>query len=248
MRLVFHTIDYMDEELAMRAFVEQMLRVTVSLMQVEPNRWPVGIASGFIIPVEGRYRVISAGHAIAAKPNWAIETVPVSETKTLMLTVRNVHSLAKTETEMRTHEFDIAWADLYPEQLREQIESAPKKPQKPIEITLYEGPLDEAPKDDIPYGFAAWNGFEGHKDINKAMREARFELNLRYRGIEQSNGLYIFEPARQFQGKEYYEGASGSPIADPEGKIVSMLVGGDGIAGYLWGVPIAKYATVLTTP
>lgn len=238
----------MDEQQGMQAFLEHMLRVTISLMRAAPNQWPVGIASGFIIPVEDRYRVISAGHAIAAKPNWAIETVPVSETETLMLTVRNVHALAKIGPKGPTHELDLAWADLYPEELKEQLDKSPKQPQKPIELMLYQGPLDETPENDVPYGFAAWNGFEGHKDIHKAIREARYELNLRYVGVEPTNGLYVFEPARKFQGDEYYEGASGSPIADPKGKIVSMLVGGNKAEQHLWGVPLAKHANSMTTP
>jgi hypothetical protein len=68
----------MDEMQAMQGFVELMLKITINLVRAEPNQWPVGIASGFIIPVGDRYRIVSAGHAIGATPSWAIETNPVS--------------------------------------------------------------------------------------------------------------------------------------------------------------------------
>ena len=118
----------MEEQKAMQAFVDHMLRYTVNLVRVVPNQWPVGIASGFIIPVEKWYRIISAGHAIAAKPNWAIETVPVSASETLMLTVKNVRALATISPGDPTNALDLAWADLFPDELRSQLAEAPRNP------------------------------------------------------------------------------------------------------------------------
>jgi hypothetical protein len=235
----------MEEQKAMQAFVDHMLRHTVNLVRVVPNQWPVGIASGFIIPVEKWYRIISAGHAIAAKPNWAIETVPVSATETLMLTVKNVRALATISPGEPTNALDLAWADLFPDELRSQLAEAPKKPAVALELPLYQGPLDTVPDSDTPYGFAAWNYVEPHEVIGKLVREPRYELNLRYVGIHPSNGLYQFEPARPFRGHEYYKGASGAPIADPTGLIVSMLVGGHKEENCLWGIPLAAHAMKL---
>jgi hypothetical protein len=70
------------------------------------------------------------------------------------------------------------------------------------------------------------------------------ELNMRYVGIDPKNELYRFEPVN-FRGHDFYEGASGAPIADPTGLIVSMLVGGDKDGRFLWGVPLATHATKL---
>ena len=235
----------MEEQKAMQAFIEHMLRYTISLVRAVPNDWPLGIASGFIIPVEKRYRIISAGHAISAKPNWAMETIPVSATETLMVTVRNVHPLAKIGPDDPTSAVDLAWAVYLPDELQSQLAEAPKKPTGALELPLYQGPLDAVPDGDTPYGFAAWNGVEAHKTIGKLLREARYELNLHYIGINPSNGLYQFELARPFQGHEYYRGASGAPIADPTGLIVSMLVGGNENEQYLWGVPLANHAKKL---
>jgi hypothetical protein len=71
----------MDEMQALQGFVELMLKITINLVRAEPNQWPVGVGSGFIIPVGDRYRIVSAGHVIGATPSWAIETNPVSATE-----------------------------------------------------------------------------------------------------------------------------------------------------------------------
>jgi hypothetical protein len=113
-----------------------------------------------------------------------------------------------------------------------------------VELTVYQGPLDTIPEPDLPYGFAAWNNVEAHLARSTLRRESCYELNLRYLGIDPKNHLYRFEPVT-FQGHEYYQGASGAPIADPTGLIVSMLVGGNKKGTVLWGVPLATHAKKL---
>ena len=241
-------MESMDEAAAMQAFVEHMLTYTIRLVRAKPNEWPFGIASGFVIPVAGRYRIVSAGHAIAAASNWVMETVPESETETLMLIIKAVHSVAKIPRRDKTNSLDLAWADLNPEELKEQLAKAPKKPRTDLELPTYIAPLDAVPDPETAYGFAAWNNVEAHPMISTLRRESRYEFAMRFVGIHPKNKLYLFEPAREFQGHEYYEGASGAPIADPNGLIISMLVGGDRDEKYLWGVPLAKHAKKLTAP
>ncbi len=240
-----HNSKGMTEAEGMQAFIAHMLTYTVRLVRAEPNTFPVGIASGFIIPVGDHYRIMSAGHAISAKPNWAMETVQVSDRETLMLTLRNVHAVAKINEGDPTNSMDIAWADLFPEELKAELARAPKKPLEPLELPVYRGPLDSNPDPDVPYGFAAWNDVAGREEAALLLRRNRNELNMRYVGIEPSNGLYRFEPVK-FQGDAVYRGASGAPIADPEGLIVSMLVGGNPERTQLWGVPLADHAGKLT--
>jgi hypothetical protein len=42
----------MTEVEGMQAFIDQMLKYTILLVRAEPNKFPVGIASGFMIPVD----------------------------------------------------------------------------------------------------------------------------------------------------------------------------------------------------
>ena len=113
--------------------------------------------------------------------------------------------------------------------------------------TTLQGPLKAIPDPDTPYGFAAWNAVEPHTAISTLRRESRYELNMRYAGMHQTNGLYCFEPVT-FRWHAFYKGASGAPIADPTGLIVSMLVVGDQEQKFLWGIPLATHATKLVAP
>ncbi len=49
---------------------------------------------------------------------------------------------------------------------------------------------------------------------------------MRIEQKKQDEHINYFKTARQIQEHEFYEGASGSPIADPTGKICSILIGG----------------------
>ena len=53
-----------------------------------------------------------------------------------MLTVKNVRALAKILSGDPTNALDLAWADLFPDELRSQLAEAPKKPAEPLELPL----------------------------------------------------------------------------------------------------------------
>jgi hypothetical protein len=234
----------MTEVAAMNAFIRHMLQYTIRLVRVEPNKRPVGLASGFIIPVEKQYRMISAAHAIGAYANWTVETLPVSSTETLMLVVPTVRKVA-IPPKSKSDSLDLAWADLNPELLKDQLMAAPRLPSTAVELPLYTGPLDREPDPQVPYGYAAWNRVSFDPTDNTLIRENSCELNMCYVDTDADTGLYKFELARKHQGHGYYRGASGAPIAEPEGVIVSMLVCGDEDDDFLYGVPLKTHARVL---
>lgn len=68
---------------------------------------------------------------------------------------------------------------------------------------------------------------------------------MKYAGIDPTDGLHRFETARPFQGADHYAGASGAPIAGPDGVFVSMLVGGHKKEQILYGIPLASHAATL---
>ena len=82
-------------------------------------------------------------------------------------------------------------------------------------------------------------------DISGLVAEGSFEIGMRYRSTRSKDDVYEFELDRPHQGHEYYYGASGSPIADETGQIVSLLLGGDPQENLLFGVPLARFNSVL---
>lgn len=65
-----------------------------------------------------------------------------------------------------------------------------------------------------------------------------------YVGSRTQGGLYEFRLARPHQGRKYYKGSSGAPIADEEGLIVALVVGGEPDKDLIYGVPLARYHSV----
>lgn len=246
----------MNERDAMNAVIEGMLRYTIKLVRAEPGKLHVGktgkagVASGFIVPVNKHFRIVSAGHAIGAYSGWAVELLPVRDTKTLMLTVSNVQTVATIIPKDGSDELDLAWADVDPAKLAEQLKNDPEMGGLAPELPVYYGPLEVEPDPEKPYGFAAWNQTEFHQVLSTLLRENSCELNMRYLETDTETGLYRFELARQHQGHDYYHGASGAPISGIDGRIVSMLVGGDKDAAEkcLYGIPLRSYASRLLAP
>jgi hypothetical protein len=70
---------------------------------------------------------------------------------------------------------------------------------------------------------------------------------MTYIGLTEDGSMYEFQLSRPHQGAAYYQGASGSPIVDPEGKIVSMLLGGDPKRNILHGLPIRHLVHAIDT-
>lgn len=110
---------------------------------------------------------------------------------------------------------------------------------------MYRGSMRATPDRDHEYGYASWNRTEFHAGMGWLVAEPSFEVGMQFRGARPGSGLYEFELAQPHKGHPYYEGASGAPIADETGQIVSLLLAGEPDQNLLLGVPLAQYAPVL---
>jgi hypothetical protein len=128
------------------------------------------------------------------------------------------------------------------QQLRDSIRAAGIPEGTSVDVTLYQGPLTERPQQGLPYGFASWSNATMFEDRAILLRQAAYEVYLEYAGVDPDYGLYRFNVTGEYRGRDYYEGASGAPIADPEGRIVSLVVGGSRSRKAVMGVPLADYA------
>jgi hypothetical protein len=68
---------------------------------------------------------------------------------------------------------------------------------------------------------------------------------MQYDQLASSDLMYYFQLARKHQGNEYYCGSSGAPIADSEGKIVAVVLGGSEKTNTIYGFPLARIASLL---
>lgn len=235
------------EEIAVRDFIEHMLKYTVRLIR-NTKDFPenFGLASGVIIERPSNPVLLTAGHIFNKPGAWTLETNIVVANMTLHLPLRDIQMLSQINLDKGTAQnIDLAWAQIHRADCMAALDSFPKTQEQRIELPLYCGPLDEEPKRNSFYGFAAWNKVELHQEVSTLVSEASYEIGMCYRGTCNGDILYEFELARDHQGYDYYQGTSGAPIADEEGRIIALVSGGDPAENLIFGVPLARYHSVL---
>lgn len=228
-------------------FVQHMLRHTVRLIR---NATSIasgsGVASGIIVRFSRRLILLTAGHIFDRPGRWTMETSTVVDGKTLHLHLPDVQRLCSVEVRSgKDSDIDLAWAPLDCEAVKEQMRRDAAMRDRAVKLPVYIGPLDLIPERSEAYGFAAHNRVEMH-GARHLYSQPSFEVGMAFKGYHAESGLYEFELSRLHQGHDYYSGASGAPIANAEGKIVSLLVSGDQDGGpRLWGVPLARFVPLL---
>jgi hypothetical protein len=169
-----------------------------------------------------------------------------------VIAVEPVTTIAQfTFTSAVVTEIDFAWAPLDRDRIRAQMKDDPTVGRSEITLPTYCGPLDGKPQSGEAYSFAAWNrvALEQHPgptgEVNILDRQASYELAMEYKGEDAATGKYAFKLARRHQGHDYYRGASGAPIVDPSGQIVSMVLEGNEATDTIWGLPLAQYGRLV---
>lgn len=231
----------------LRALLEQLLQVTVLLVDWVPGLdFPRQRASGFVVERRGRYFVVSAGHALRAG-RWGLELDPFKDRKhpALLVPLRStwvvLNQVNLVAGDVRP--VDLAWAEIDIDRLRADVWKDPRLKGVPATIPEYRGPLDCRPSADDVYAYVALNQAEGedHPFGKLLDRKPSHEIGMEYVGDNAERDAYVFRLSRAHQGDPYYKGASGAPIADAEGTIVSIVLGGSEDRHELYGAKLADF-------
>jgi len=196
-------------------FLDLMTNVTVRITSFDEEGHLIGRCSGFLykktldsIPI-----VITAGHKLPQKGSF-IETKIVKDGKILQI------NAGEFKVFYNNDDIDYAYSELpiaiYQEEM-EQYEG--------VSFAVYNHEFIAAEQEEA-YGFSVVNDyleFVERNDITTLPSYSCYELGLEL--VKQEEHVNYFKP-QIFQGDEFYRGASGSPIADPEGIITSILIGG----------------------
>ena len=230
-------------------FVEVLSETTVKLVRLDDTgAMPVDEASGVIVPCGGSYFLLSAAHALK-EGRWLLETGLTLRRSTLMLPLNapvwtELHHLSPDTS--YSVDLDFAWCKLDLQSVSEAMrQGALDTGKQDVELPLYKGPLDSEPETDVPYGFASWRHAGFHEGIRGLERELVVELGMRFTGFDDSAQLHTFELSGVHKGHDYYRGVSGSPIADPTGRIVALVAKGDSDKNLIYGFPVARYASLI---
>jgi hypothetical protein len=239
-----------------RAHLAHLLGYVVNLVRGKRGRpltEPAGLASGFVVKKDDRYFLLSAGHAVN-KHQWYWEmNVDLSDQRCCLclpvgpFTLLKRFSLSEDGSSVTAkRKIDVGWCELDIKKLTKQFTADPRLTGKTLEIPAYHGPLDERPVANAElYSFAAWNrGLLIPVGVLLLERSPSFEVGMRF-VRENKHGKYVFKLGRSHQGHAYYKGASGAPIATPDGKIISMVLGGSSKRNEIYGLPLADYGSLL---
>lgn len=235
--------------------IHHLLSFSLNLVRFKGRKTfgePCGLSTGFLVKKANRHYLLSAGHSMRRKSAWFWETnVILAQDRTTLCIPIGPFTLLKSIRlrpggNSKTSNIDFAWADCDIGTLQTLFKNDDKLKGQKLELQFYSGPLDCVPVlHDEPYTFAAWNrGTLVPLGSLFLQREVAYETSLEYTGKNRS-GNYVFKLARTHMGHKYYQGASGAPIASPEGKIVSMVLGGNVKTNEIYGLPIAEYTNLL---
>ena len=230
-------------------FVNHILKYTLRLVKLDSGNQPVSIASGFMIPVGKKLRVISAGHTLGRMDRWVLEAAQAGETQTLCFLLTDIYvadELVKLPNG-ESIDVDLAWGEIDPDALMQQLRENGIMNPTNVDLPRYLGPLDEEPSTQEVYGFASWSQVELIEDNATLVRNAAYECFMEFVERDQVTDLYTFKLSREHQGHDYYRGASGAPIADPTGKIVSIVIRGCEAENLIYGTALSDYSELLTS-
>jgi hypothetical protein len=206
-----------------------------------------GIASGLIMKRDdGQLLLLTAGHSFSRSGAWTLDTGLSVGGTTLHAPIQDLQLLASLN--LATGEVapvDLAWGWIESAGIRQELANKPSFKGMSVELPVYQGSLTAVPSPDHAYGYASWNRVEFHATVGTLAVDPSYEVGMTFLGTNSDSGLYEFELDRLHQGHSYYEGASGAPIADETGQIVSMLLAGDRNRNILLGAPLARYASIL---
>lgn len=158
--------------------------------------------------------VITAGHGTPPEGSF-IETTHVYQNQTAAL------NAGKFQVFYHDDDIDYAYSELPLELIQKSLTD-----DMSLEFTAYTQPFVKAVKDEA-YGFAVRNNYEFVKARGGSLIAYTYLCHELYLELDrQSEHINYFKPSRPIMDDEYYVGASGSPIADPTGRISSILTGG----------------------
>lgn len=173
------------------------------------------MASGFIYQPGHEYMpmLITAGHK-RSKKGAHIETYVYKEGKTLCIPTGEFHIF------YNDNDIDVAYSILPIHEMNNEEGQLSLSG-----LTVYGHEFVKAHSEDA-YGFAVWNGGEivSYGFETRFIREQCSEIAMEL--FRQEEHVNFFNTHNEIKTHEFYYGASGSPVADTEGQITGILIGG----------------------
>jgi len=198
------------------AFIDHMTKVTMRVVKWNEHGQLTGMSSGFLYQPDLKQHpiVITAGHRMPGRGAF-LETRFVKDGKPLLI------NGGKFKVFLNADNIDYAYSVLPVEVIKRDIPNDAN-----VEYLFYRYKFIKAKKNEA-YGFAVVNNYlEFIKSGDDLLLPTYccYEVGLEL--VKQDEHINYFRPSRPIRDDDYYRGASGSPIADREGAITSILISG----------------------
>lgn len=201
-----------------QAFIDKMNQITYRLVTVSENKEIKGLASGFLYQPKATVTpiFITAGHKLS-NGGLFLETKMMKDNVPILLNAGTFEIFHDKKAEL-----DYAYSklplDLYTEEISQEA---------CLNLQCYQHNSFYNIDKKEPYGFSVTNSFDLVKNGSKLIMDiySCFEIGLEV--VKQSEHINYFKTIDGHKGDDFYIGASGSPIANPEGAINSILIGRD---------------------
>ena len=212
------------EQKATQNYIDLFLKVTFRICHWDTDGSLKSRSSGFLYKrtPSSPILVITAGHHTPPEGSF-IETSHVYENKTAAI------NAGKFQVFYNQNDIDYAYSILPLELIQKSLTKGMS-----FEFAVYKEPFVNAVKDEA-YGFAVRNNYEFLKCDNKLIAPTYLCAELYMELVKQDEHINFFRTSRPIKEHEYYQGASGSPISDPYGRITSILIGGTNPIEFLRG-------------
>ncbi|MBS1683226.1 MAG: hypothetical protein JSS76_00620 [Bacteroidetes bacterium] len=203
------------EDRGQQRYIDHLLKVTFRICHWNEEGALIGRSSGFMYKKNENspILVITAGHNTPPDGSF-IETSHMHNGQTAALLAGHFNVFYEEDG------IDYAYSILPVETIQKSLEN-----DMAFEFKVYNMPFVKAVKDEA-YGFAVKNNYEFVRSGNTLVLPQYLCTELYLTLDEQDEHINYFLPSRTINTHEYYRGASGSPIADVEGRICSILIGG----------------------
>jgi hypothetical protein len=217
---------------------------SIPIKRIGDSNMPDGIASSCIIKFSGKHILLTVQHATGDMKNWCLELKYEKGKGVLVKPLGAMNFLATYNIkDGQSRDIDFSYVEIqndlqpYWQKINANTEEVESEIPRIISVVDF----DLTPSKDESYGFAGQvlPEFVG----NALFAEHKLYTKLKYVGDD--GDYYKFELPNAHPGHEHFQGCSGAPIIDSQGRTVALVCKGDLATNIVYGISLKRYQIAL---
>lgn len=216
---------------------------SLALVQIGPDKRPVGYASGCLVRYKAEMFLLSVDHATGNGGNWAVQHRYDAEKGVELFSVGEMNFIQVGRLKnSKLRDVDFSYKRLtvpmspvhqeFDDQLKVSLE-LPK--------TVLNSELSAIPNGEHTYGFFGLT--QQRLDGALLHQVPKLEVGMRY--VNSAGDYHEFELLNPYRKIAEYQGCSGAPILDEAGTLVALVVEGNKRKTRILGLNLSAYAAVI---